>query len=106
MLAKSSIVFGACVISATAVNAGSLPPMDNYNLENFRVDCRKKQQQWDFLMAQRTESGVRSTSRLTNFVTPWRYFTDPETYAYNDSLGRGRLDWLIDNHLNHLRDCP
>jgi|688.fasta_scaffold386062_2 hypothetical protein len=80
--------------------------MDEYALENFTVDCSQKLEQWNFLMAQRTRSGDRSMSRLSNFVTPWRYFTQPENYGYKDSLGRGKLDWLIDYHLNHLRDCP
>ena len=103
---KYAIAFGVCVTIATASSAQGLPPMDESALENFQVDCTQKQVQTDMLISMRTRAGERSMARLENFFTPWRQFTDPSQHNYMRDIGRGKLDWLIDNHLNHLRDCP
>jgi hypothetical protein len=49
----------------------------------------------------------RAIAKLSNAVTPWTKYTNPDQHRENRMQGMGQNNWYIDYHLLLLaRDCP
>lgn len=95
---------GIFVIIASLNTANAEMPMNIHDLDHFQIDCSKKQQQVEFLQSLRSTSDQRAGARLQSFLTPWRWFTDPEGQARVHHVGKGSYNWIIDQALWELRN--
>jgi hypothetical protein len=77
------------------------------DLERFQIDCRRKAEQIQFLQSLRSTRDDRLYAGVSNAVTPWKRYTDPNEHGQRVSVHRGYSDWLINQNLMRLAwDCP
>ena len=95
---------GIFVITVSLNTANAEMPMNIHDLDKFRIDCSKKRQQVEFLQSLRSTSDQRAGARLQSFLTPWRWFTDPEGQERINNVGKGEYNWLINQHLWDLKN--
>ena len=65
------------------------------DLNHFVIDCRRQQQQIDFLQSIRVSDEERTASRLRMMTKPWEAITAPQVYAIN-------YDTAINNHNKYI----
>ena len=95
---------GIFVIIAVFNTANAEMPMNIHDLDTFQLDCSKKQQQVEFLQSLRSSSDQRTGARLQSFLTPWKWFTDPEGQERIYNVGEGSYNWIINQHLWTLKN--
>lgn len=93
------------ILSSGCAHNPHRQPMHIIDLQNFKVDCRIREQQINMLQQMLTSDDDRLLARLNVYFQPWHSITDPETYVNRASIGSKRTDWLIRQHLLQLRDC-
>lgn len=104
-----NVKFGVFAITAIVFLSGcSVAPtrMDRESLDYFVVDCRYKEQQLNFVRAQRVTGGQAATAQIVGLLTPWKAVTDPEGAQKNYDVGYGRHDWQLNQILHELSRCP
>lgn len=74
------------------------------DLDNFQVDCRIKEQQIRMLQSMRAGPDTQFINRLEKAINPLGGFLDPEGQYQRQEIGKGRTDWLINQHLMNLRN--
>lgn len=105
----SKFVSGVCVIAASvSVGCTTLPEAryPHASLDTFVVDCRIKQQQIEFINAQRTSKNEQLAARVAVAVAKWQVFTDFDGYVAQHRVGEGQHSWMIDQILWELKQCP
>lgn len=106
---RASNVFGACVIIASVFSSGCASinkPMDYTGLDEFYVDCKKKEEQTQLLLSMRSTRDDRLFAWISNVLQPWQMVTDPDQYASKQNMVNRMSDWQINQHLIKLRQCP
>lgn len=59
------------------------------------------------LQQMRQTPDERAIAKLSNAVTPWTKYLNPDQHRENRMQGMGQNNWYIDYHLLLLaRDCP
>jgi hypothetical protein len=110
---RSAAVFGICVIAVSlfsgcaATGRADRIPMREVDLKNWHHDCKHKTEQVAMLQQMRQTPDERAIAKLSNAVTPWTKYTNPDQHRENRMQGMGQNNWYIDYHLLLLaRDCP
>jgi len=80
--------------------------MDSNTLNHYVVDCSRKEEQIAFIQSQRPTGNERVVSRLLNDWSKWDMIFDPKAYNLRNSVGYGQHDWLINQILMELEQCP
>lgn len=109
MSVLSKIASGVCVMFVSAYNTGCTPmritqPMHSVDLDNFQIDCRIKEQQIKMLQSMRAGPDTQLINRLESTINPWDRLFNEEAAFQRQEIGRGRTDWLINQHLLNLRN--
>lgn len=80
--------------------------METVDLNWFAIDCRFKVQQVAMLQSMRQSRDDRFWAAVGNAATPWSLYTNTRTYVNRHDTASGQTNWMIDQHLLRLRDCP
>ncbi len=105
-------IFGLCVTivslcSGCASNTNvNRMPMRAHDLNYFRPDCSKKEQQIAMLQSMRPTMEEQWAASFQNIVTPLAPITDANGYRRRYEISSGRTNTLITYNLQVLRDCP
>lgn len=105
-------IFGLCVIivslcSGCASNTNvNRMPMSAHDLNYFRPDCSKKEQQIFMLQSMRPTMEEQWAASFQNIVTPLAPLTDANGYRRRHEISSGRINTLITYNLQVLRGCP
>jgi len=101
------LVPGMCVLSVTLLSGCATglthQPMEVADLNWFRIDCSKRNEQLKFLNSQLSNPDDQLMARLKNATTPWTAVTDPEARAEQYSVGSGHSNWLIRQTIYKVR---
>lgn len=103
----SSTNFGLCVTTAILLSGCSTlgtqqQPMAFYDLDYFVVDCKIKSQQIAWLQTMRPSTEQKIQASLSNKL---RIFPTSGTDT-EKTVANGRYNWLINQHLMKLAECP
>ena len=98
-------IFAICVILLNLGGCGTpgRQPMSIPDLNTFRVDCSKRDEQIRFLSSQLMDRDDMLMARVGAAVRPWEAVTDPGTYAYRKDIGNGRTNWFIKQQIHILQ---
>lgn len=102
-------IFATIAIACNLVGCAGAPvrePMAIYDLDTFRVNCKIKKQQVAMLQQMRMSADDMLFAKFRNLSQPWEQFTDGENYYRRIESSSGRTNWLIDQLLMELRECP
>ena len=77
-------------------------PLSYEELNTFQIDCSKKKEQMEFLIALKRTYNEMQADRLKAFVFTAKLLTDPETYHRYAFSGNGSYNRMIDSHLHDL----
>lgn len=104
------LVSGASVIIASVFSTGCAVPTINQpwvtqDLDQFHVDCSRREQQIAMLQAQRSSQDDQFLARLSNAVQPWQALTGHPDRGLRMDIGRGMTNWQINQNLMRLRNC-
>lgn len=108
---RSGIVFGLCaiIVSLSSGCASSPPvnriPMAAQDLNHFRIDCSRKQEQIRMLQSMRQTGDEQLTASFVNMTRPWTAFTDPDGYGTRAEIASGEINKQINYNLQKLRYC-
>lgn len=80
--------------------------MSAHDLNYFKIDCSKKEQQIAMLQSMRQSSDEQFGSQVANMAQFWTAFTDPAGYQRRLDVGSGNVNKQINYNLQHLRYCP
>jgi len=108
---RIKLVFGASVILVSALSSGCAvtpmrQPMRIVDLDTFRINCRMKNEQVAMLQQMRLSGDDLLFAKLGNITKPWTMFSDSEQYGARAEMSSGRTNWLINQLLLELRECP
>jgi len=80
--------------------------MSTRDLNHFVVNCSIKPQQVAMLQSMRQTGDERLAAGLAAAL-PWTKWTNPVEHSQNVDVHNGRLNWMINYHLNILAThCP
>jgi hypothetical protein len=102
-------MFATIAIACNLVGCAGAPvrePMAIYDLDTFRVNCKIKKQQVAMLQQMRMSADDMLFAKFRNLTQPWEQFSDGENYYRRIESSSGRTNWLIDQLLMELRECP
>ena len=108
---RSGIVFGLCaiIVSLSSGCASSPPvnriPMAAQDLNYFRIDCSRKEEQIRMLQSMRQSGDEKLTAGFVNMTQPWTAFTDPDGYGTRAEIASGEINKQINYNLQRLRYC-
>jgi hypothetical protein len=106
---KLGTVFGLCVIIVSLCSGCATQvdrvPMAAQDLNYFRIDCKRKQQQVVMLQSMRQTADEQAAAAFTNAFTPWRVITDPNGYQRRYEIGTGEINRQINYNLHLLSYC-
>jgi hypothetical protein len=107
---KSVLAFGMCATLAILCSGCAAPAsrqMGFSDINTFRVDCSKRDEQIVMLDSMRSTRDDRALAKLKNIFQPWLQFTDPDQYSDNYYQGVGMTDSFIDHKIQKLINyCP
>jgi hypothetical protein len=108
---RFATAFGLCVTIASlcsgcAATDVNRVPMSAHDLNYFKIDCSKKEQQIAMLQSMRQSSDEQFGSQVANMAQFWTAFTDPAGYQRRLDVGSGNVNKQINYNLQHLRYCP
>ena len=99
------IIASLCSGCATASRPDRVP-MSTVDLNHFVINCSIKAQQVAMLHSMRQTRDERLVAGLVAAL-PWYKWTDPAEYNQRVDIHNGRLNWMINFHLNALAtQCP
>jgi len=81
-------------------------PMRIVDLDTFRINCRMKNEQVAMLQQMRLSGDDLLFAKLGNITKPWTMFSDSEQYGARAEMSSGRTNWLINQLLLELKECP
>ena len=99
-------IFVTLAILCSGCASTSQQPMAAYDLDYFQVTCSQKAQQIAMLQSMRSTRDDRLFARASNALQPWLIITNPGQYNENISRGSNRTDWLLNQKLMELAQCP
>ena len=76
------------------------------DLNYFQVNCKLKAEQIVMLQSMRASPDEQLIARVSNAVQPWQVITNKDAYNQKQQIGSSRTNWLINQHLMALRECP
>lgn len=80
--------------------------MSAHDLNYFRIDCSKKEQQIAMLQSMRQSGDEQLEAQVSNMAQFWTVFTDPVGYQRRQDIASGNINKQINYNLQHLRYCP
>lgn len=80
-------------------------PMSAQDLNYFRPDCAKKEQQIAMLQSMRPTMEEQWAASFQNIITPMAPITDANGYRRRLEISSGRINTLITYNLQVLKDC-
>ena len=99
------IIASLCSGCATASRPDRVP-MATRDLNHFVINCSIKQQQVAMLQSARQTGDERLVAGFVAAL-PWYRWTNPGEYNQNVDVHNGRVNWMINYHLNILAThCP
>lgn len=108
---KSAIVFGICVVFASLFSGCASQPMPNrvpvatMDLNHFIIDCRRKQEQVEFLQSLRQTREEQMAARLRLMFNSYELVTNPTMYQTNYDMANGNPNKYINYLLRELAAC-
>lgn len=108
---KFASVFGSCVIAVSLCSGCATQPdvtripMNRADLNYFRIDCSRKEEQVRMLQSMRITADEQFAAQMRIMVKPYEYVTDPNAYSVNHSIGYGHVNKYINHHLKALSEC-
>ena len=81
-------------------------PMAMVDLDTFVVNCKLKKQQIAMLGQMRMSADDMLFARFRNVSQPWEQFTNEEQYTNRIYSSSGRTNWMINQLLMELKECP
>ena len=79
--------------------------MSAHDLNYFRIDCSKKEQQIAMLQSMRQSGDEQLEAQVTNMAQFWTAITDPVGYQRRQDIASGNINKQINYNLQHLRYC-
>lgn len=79
--------------------------MATQDLNYFVVDCRRKQQQIEFIQTLRVSQDQQLAARLRMMSKPWEMVTAPQVYAVNYDMAMNNPNKYINFILRELQAC-
>jgi len=79
--------------------------MATQDLNHFAIDCRRRQQQIDFLQSIRVTPEEQVASRLRMMAKPWERWTEPQAYSVNYDTAINNPNKYINYLLRELQAC-
>jgi hypothetical protein len=110
-VSKFVTVFGICVITVSLSSGCATQPnpakinMATQDLNHFRIDCSRKQEQIEFLQRQRLTHEDQFAARLRMMVKTHEIITAPEVYRINHDMANGNPNKYINFLLRELSTC-
>ena len=100
--------FGIVVSLCSMAGCGTVhrTPMAAADLNYFQINCKIKTEQIAMLQSMRTTPDEQLIARVSNALQPWQVVTSNEEYKHKQQIGSTRTNWLINQHLMALRECP
>lgn len=81
-------------------------PMNYADIAHFQLNCNQKTEQIRFLESQRPGRDDRLYAWTTNYLTPWKQYTDPNEYGERQAVSGRHIHWIINQKLMALaQDC-
>lgn len=79
--------------------------MATRDLNHFKIDCRRKQEQVEFLQRQRLTAEEQFEARMRMMWRSDQLITDPRTYWVNYDMAHGNPNKYINYLLQELAAC-
>lgn len=73
--------------------------MNYVDLDHYRIDCSRRDEQVRFLTSMLSNGDDMLMARLKNFAMPWRALTNASDYNQTRVVGSGNSNWLIRQNL-------
>jgi hypothetical protein len=108
---KFVTVFGTCVITASLCSGCATQPnpnripMTTMDLNYYQVDCRRKQEQIEFLQRQRISRDDQFAARMRLMFRSDQLITNPRMYMVNYDMAHGNPNKYINYLLQELAAC-
>lgn len=108
---KFVTVFGTCVITASLFSGCATQPspervpMTTMDLNHYRIDCRRKQEQVEFLQRQRITPDDQFAARMRLMWRGDQLITNPRMYMVNYDMAHGNPNKYINYLLQELAAC-
>lgn len=108
---RSANAFGCCVIIASLLSGCATQPdveripMTRQDLNYFRVDCSRKEEQIAMLQSMRMTNEEQFEAKLRLGFKFYERWTDPNAYDINRTMG-GNVNKYVNHHLATLGRCP
>jgi hypothetical protein len=108
---KFATVFGTCVITASLFSGCAMQPapnripMSTMDLNYYRIDCSRKQEQIEFLQSQRISRDEQFAARMRLMWRGDQLITDPRVYMINHDMATGNPNKYINYLLQELSTC-
>lgn len=99
-----AIIVSLCSGCATQPSFNRIP-MATQDLNHFRIDCARRDQQIAFLQAQRVNRDDQFEARVRTTLKPWEKFTSPAVYAINSDVAYNNPNKYINYLLWELSQC-
>jgi hypothetical protein len=108
---KFVTVFGICVISVSLFSGCATQPMPervpmtSMDLNYYQVDCRRKQEQVQFLQSMRISQEEQFAARMRLMWRSDQLVTNPRVYLINYDMAHGNPNKYINYLLRELAEC-
>lgn len=108
---RFAIAFGICVICVSQLSGCATQPMPNripmatQDLNHFRIDCSRRQEQIAFLQNMRVTRDEQFASRMRVMLKPYEIITDPGAYYSNHDIAYRNTNKYINFLLKELSTC-
>ena len=79
--------------------------MATQDLNHFRIDCSRKQEQIEFLQRQRLTQEEQLAARLRMMVKPYEIVTAQNVYSINHDMSNGNPNNYLTFLLRELSTC-
>ena len=80
-------------------------PMTSMDLNYYQVDCRRKQEQIEFLQRQRLSQEEQFAARMRLMWRSDQLVTNPRVYLINYDMAHGNPNKYINYLLRELAEC-
>lgn len=108
---KFAIACGTCVVFVSLLSGCASQPMPNrvpmatVDLNHFIIDCRRKQEQVEFLQGLRQSREEQMAARLRLMFNSYELVTNPTMYQTNYDMANGNPNKYINYLLKELATC-
>ena len=78
-------------------------PMYTVDLDAFQIDCRKRDQQIQFLLSQLSTNDDRLLAWWTNYMDPRAAFSSNPDYQLRTDIAFRMTNWQVGQNLLHIK---